>query len=90
MFDKDMTMDKVYGTREIIRNPSLLRIEPNENFIVEDKKSYKRLGVYLGVELAEEFFVYKEKQKLLKAVKKIKKSAKEENEALEESFDDAL
>ena len=90
MFDKDVTMDKVYGTREIIRNPSLLRIDPNESFIVEDKKSHKRLGVYLGVELAEEFFAYKEKQKLLEAAKKIKKSAKEENEKLEESLGDAL
>ena len=42
MFDKDMTMDKVYGTREIIRNPSLLRIEPNESFIVEDKKCFTK------------------------------------------------
>ncbi len=83
-------MEKVYGTREIVRNPSLLRIEPTESIIIEDKKSHKKLGVYLGVELAEEFFAYKEKQKLLKAAKKIKHSAKEESETLEASLDDEL
>ncbi len=83
-------MEKVYGTREIVRNPSLLRIEPTESIVIEDKKSHKRLGVYLGVELAEEFFAYKEKQKLLEAAKKIKQSAKEESEALEASLDDEL
>ena len=45
-------MNKVYGTRDILRNPSLLRIAPDENIIIEDKKAHKRLGVYLGVDLA--------------------------------------
>ncbi|MFP4486599.1 MAG: hypothetical protein ACLFOC_06525 [Campylobacterales bacterium] len=44
-----------YGTREIVRNPSLLRINPSESYIIEDKKSHKELGVYLGVELVKEF-----------------------------------
>ena len=83
-------MNKVYGTREIIRNPSLLRIEPNESFTIEDKKAHKKLGVYLGTELAKEFFEYREKQKLLKAAKKIQASAKYENSLLEASLDDKL
>ncbi len=41
-------MTTVYGVRDIIRNSSLLRIKPNDSFIVEDKKSHKTLGVYLG------------------------------------------
>ena len=90
MFDKGLTMDKVYGTREIVRNPRLLRIDPNESFTVEDKKAHKKLGIYLGTELAKEFFEYKEKQKLLQSAKKIKTSAKYENTLLEASLDDEL
>lgn len=43
-------------------------------FIVEDKKAHKRLGIYLGVALAEEFFAYKKREKLLNAARKIKES----------------
>lgn len=83
-------MTETYGARDIVRNPSLLRIDPHESFIVEDKKAHKQLGVYLGTELAEEFFEYKQKQKLLKSAMKIKESAKVENALLEESLDDNL
>ncbi len=83
-------MPKSYGTREIVRNPSLLRIDPNESFTIEDKKAHKRLGVYLGVELAEEFFAFKAQQKLLQAAQKIKESASKENALMEESLDDGL
>ena len=85
-----MTMNKIYGTREIIRNPSLLRIDPNESFIIEDKKAHNQLGVYLGNKLAKEFFEYKQRVKLLNSAKKIKESAKLENNLLEVSLDDEL
>ncbi len=83
-------MSKVYGTREIVRNSSLLRIDPNESFIIEDKKAHNQLGVYLGNQLAKEFFEYKQREKLLKSAKKIKESAKLENTLLEASIDDEL
>ncbi|SFZ97763.1 hypothetical protein MNB_SV-5-133 [hydrothermal vent metagenome] len=83
-------MNVVYGARDIVRNPSLLRIDSNESFIVEDKKAHKRLGIYLGVDLAEEFFSYKKKDKLLNAAKKIKENAIKENLLLDESVDDGL
>lgn len=83
-------MSKVYGTREILRNPSLLRISPNENIIIEDKKAHKRLGVYIGNDLADKFFDYLEKEKLLESARKIKNSAKEEYDKLEESISDGL
>lgn len=75
-------MTVVYGSREIVRNPSLLRIDENESFIVEDKKAHKTLGVYLGVNLAKEFFKYSKKKELLKAAIKIKENAKYELEML--------
>jgi len=80
----------VYGVRDIVRNPSLLRIDSSDSFIVEDKKAHKRLGIYLGIDLAEEFFAYKKREKLLKSAKKIKDSASEEYEFLEGSVDDGL
>ncbi len=79
-----------YGSRDIVRNPSLLRVDENESFVIEDKKAHKQLGVYLGNKLAEEFFEYLKKQELLKSAKKIQKSAKQENELLEESLSDGL
>ena len=79
-----------YGTRDIVRNPSLLRIGANDSFIVEDKKAHKRLGVYVGVDLAQEFFDYIHKQKLLKSAMKIKSSATAENSFLEESIGDGF
>ena len=68
-------MRKVYGTREIVRNPSILRISPDENIIIADKKAHKTLGIYIGTNLAEKFFIYLEKEKLLNSAKKIKESA---------------
>jgi len=75
-------MTTIYGSREIVRNPSLLRINENESFIVEDKKAHKTLGIYLGVKLANDFFNYNKKQELLKSAKKIKQNAKKEVELL--------
>ena len=83
-------MNVVYGARDIVRNPSLLRIDSDDSFIVEDKKAHKRLGIYLGVNLAEEFFAYKKREKLLTSAKKIKESASEEYEFLEGTVDDGL
>ena len=83
-------MENRYGARDIVRNPSLLRISEDESFIVEDKKSRKRLGVYLGTKLADEFFEYLRKKELLDSASKIKESAKMENEMLEGSLDDGL
>jgi len=83
-------MSKSYGTREILRNPSLLRIEPNESIIIEDKKSHKKLGVYLGTELAEEFFAYRKKYQLLKSAQKIKDSANHQSQELEGTLADGL
>ena len=79
-----------YGARDISRNPSLLRIGANEDFIIEDKKSHKKLGVYIGMNLAEEFFVYKKKKELLAAANKIKQSAKSEYNSMEGTLNDGL
>ncbi len=83
-------MSKIYGSRDITRNPSLLRIEPNETVIIEDKKAHKQLGVYIGNELAEKFFAYLEKEQLLESAKKIRESAIEEAKALEGTLEDGL
>ncbi len=79
-----------YGARDISRNPSLLRIDENEDFIIEDKKSHIKLGVYIGMKLAEEFFEYKKKKTLLDAARKIKQSAKSEYECMEGTLNDGL
>ena len=83
-------MSLSYGARDISRNPSLLRIGEHENFIVEDKKSHKKLGVYMGMGLAEEFFAYKKKKMLLEAAQKISDSSMVEYESMEESLGDGL
>jgi len=83
-------MEAIYGARDIVRNPSLLRIDSQDSFIVEDKKAHKRLGIYLGVELAEEFFAYKKREQLLNAARKIKENSAEEYEFLEGTIDDGL
>jgi len=83
-------MSKFYGVREITRNPSLLKIAPDEYFVIEDRKSHKALGLYLGTQLAEEFEAYRRKRKLLEAARKIKSAAVEENERLEGTLDDGL
>lgn len=51
----------IYEARDILRNPSLLKIKTNDSFIVEDKRAHNHLGVYLGLDLAKEFFEYREK-----------------------------
>lgn len=79
-----------YGARDISRNPSLLRIAENDEFIIEDKKSHKKLGVYIGMKLAEEFFAYKKKKALLDAANKIKESANSEYKSMEGTLDDGL
>jgi len=79
-----------YGARDISRNPSLLRIGENDDFIIEDKKSHKKLGVYMGMTLAEEFFAYKKKKALLDAANKIKQNAKAEYDSMEETLSDGL
>jgi hypothetical protein len=79
-----------YGARDITRNPSLLRIGKDDEFIVEDKKSHKKLGVYIGMNLAEEFFAYKKKKTLLDAANKIKQSAKLEYDNMEGTLNDGL
>ena len=83
-------MNAKYGTRDIVRNPSLLRIGANDSYMIEDKKSHTPLGVYLGVDLAQEFFEYEKKKKLLESAKKIKQSAIKEYEVLEGALDDGL
>lgn len=83
-------MNTIYGARDIVRNPSLLRIDANDSYIIEDKKAHKRLGIYLGVELAEKFFEYTKKQELLESAKKINESALKENELLDGSITDEL
>jgi hypothetical protein len=83
-------MTAVYGSREIVRNPSLLRIDENDSFIVEDKKAHKTLGVYLGTALANDFFKYNKKQELLKSANKIKENAKKELELLSGTIDDGI
>jgi len=79
-----------YGARDITRNPSLLRIGENDDFLIEDKKSHKKLGVYIGMGLAEEFFAYKKKKKLLDAANKIQQSAIVEYENMEGTLSDGL
>ena len=79
-----------YGARDITRNPSLLRIGKDDEFVIEDKKSHKKLGVYIGMNLAEEFFAYKKKKNLLDAAMKIKQSAKVEYESMEGTLGDGL
>ncbi|MGM0623153.1 MAG: hypothetical protein ACQESH_03945 [Campylobacterota bacterium] len=83
-------MNAKYGTRDIVRNPSLLRIGANDSYMIEDKKTHTPLGVYLGVDLAKEFFEYEKKKKLLESAKKIKQSALKEYGLLEGALDDGL
>ena len=79
-----------YGAREISRNPTLLRIGKDDEFTIEDKKSHKKLGVYIGMNLAEEFFAYKKKKNLLDAANKIKQSAKVAYDSMEGTLSDGL
>ncbi|HZF70318.1 hypothetical protein [Sulfuricurvum sp.] len=83
-------MTQIIGTRELLRNPSLLRIDPQETLIIEDKKAHKTLGIYMGVEAAKEFEAYRAKAQLLESARKIRRHAVEEYNALSESIDDGL
>lgn len=83
-------MTAVYGSREIVRNPSILRIDENDSFIVEDKKAHKTLGVYLGTKLADDFFKYTKKQELLKSAQKIEQNSKIEHQMISEANDDGI
>lgn len=83
-------MTAIYGSRDIVRNPSLLRIDDNKSFIVEDKKAHKTLGIYLGVKLADDFFKYNKKQELLKSALKIKQNSKDELALLSGASDDGI
>jgi len=83
-------MIHAYGARELARNPSLFRIDPKGVFAVEDKRAHRRLGLYLGADLADEFLAYRSKKQMLTAAEKIQNSAKNEYEELEESLDDGL
>ena len=75
-------MSLTYGIRDIARDPSLLRIAPDESIIIEDKTAHKRLGGYLGTQLAEEFLAYQQKQKLLASANKINQHAQKEHESM--------
>jgi hypothetical protein len=83
-------MTQIMGSREILRNPSLLRIAPTDVIVIEDKRAHKMLGMYIGVEIAEDFVRFQQKEKLLKSAQKIATSAKEEYEFLEGTVSDGL
>ena len=83
-------MTQSVGARDILRNPSLLRIAPTDTLVVEDKKSHKMLGLYIGVDTAKEFLAYQERVKLLNSAKKIAASAKKEYKELESAVDDGI
>ena len=65
-----------YGIREIVRNPALLKIAPDEVFIIEDKRTHTMMGLYLGPHKANEFLKAEEKEKMLASAMKIKESSK--------------
>lgn len=83
-------MTQVIGARELLRNPSLLRIAPNDTMVIEDKRSHTVLGMYIGAEIAEDFLRFQQKEKLLKSAQKIAASSKEEYEEMEGTIDDGL
>ena len=83
-------MSDIYGIREISKKPSLLKIDPGASFIIEDKKSHKKLGVYMGMELAEEFMAYLRKKDLIEAAHRIQSHAKEEHKEIEGTIGDGL
>lgn len=83
-------MTQIMGSRDIVRNPSLLRIAPTDVIVVEDKRAHKMLGMYIGAQIAEDFIRFQQKEKLLKSAQKIAACAKEEYEWLEGTIDDGL
>lgn len=83
-------MNLTYGARDIVRNPSLLKIDSRGSFIVEDKREHKKLGIYLGIDLANEFLAYKKRQDMLRSARKIRQNSKKENDLLDGTVDDGL
>ena len=83
-------MTQSVGARDILRNPSLLRIAPTDTLVVEDKKSHKMLGLYIGADTAKEFLEYQARAKLLNSAKKIAAAAKKEYQELEGTVDDGI
>lgn len=83
-------MTQSVGARDILRNPSLLRIAPTDTLVVEDKKSHKMLGLYIGADTAKEFLEYQARAKLLNSAKKIAASVKKEFQELEGAVDDGI
>lgn len=81
---------KTFGARDIVRNPSLLRIKKDSYIRIEDKRERKILGLYIGNALADEFLNYIEKKRLIQSAKKIKNSSIEENLLLESTIYDGL
>lgn len=65
-----------YGIREIVRNPALLKIAPDEVFIIEDKRTQTMMGLYLGPNKAHEFLRAEEKEKMVASAVKIKENSK--------------
>jgi len=86
----EFVMTQIIGSREILRNPSLLRIAPTDTIVIEDKRAHKMLGMYIGVEVAEDFIRFQNKEKLLSSAKKIALSSKQEYDLLEETINDGL
>ncbi|MRI82809.1 MAG: hypothetical protein C6I00_00115 [Nitratiruptor sp.] len=74
---------KRFSVREIARHPSLLKIEPWDMILIEDRKVHKILGLYIGAALAQEFELFLQRKRLLEAAQKIKESAKREYAKLE-------
>jgi hypothetical protein len=58
--------------------------------MVEDKKSHKKLGLYIGMELAEKFLEFQRKERLLESAKKIRENSKQESEIFEMVIDDGI
>lgn len=81
---------QTYGARDLARNPSLFRIDPGGAFMVEDKRAHKRLGLYLGADLAEEFLAFQRKKRMLDAAEKIRSHATDAYSELEATLDDGL
>ncbi len=81
---------KTFGTREIVRNPSILRIEKESYIKIEDKKQKKFLGLYIGEKLADEFLDYLKKKKIVESAKKIKQNSLNEYLLLEDAIDDGI
>ncbi|MRJ03414.1 MAG: hypothetical protein GXO19_07555 [Epsilonproteobacteria bacterium] len=74
---------KRFSVREIARHPSILKIDPWESILIEDRKLHKILGLYIGSELAKEFELFLQRKRLLDAAQRIKEAAKREYKKLE-------